>query len=313
MPTSNKKRCFTIMVIPHTEEATYSLRLPFYLLQITVGLLVLCVAGVSVLGYAYLKAAQQAEDASILRQINRAQQDEIDALAVETQRMMEQIQIIDELVEMVTNKLDLEKVPNNEVLLPQSFQDPAIFGEAEPLSNGRFYMTRSSAGGVLERAVANITFLQSIIPERSETLDTVGDYLDRVNARPSIWPARGGRVISGYGMRRIPYSRSGFQFHTGIDILAAYGSEVVATAEGEIVFTGYQGSYGNLVVIDHGYGYETYYAHLSGFAITAGEFVERGQVVGYMGASGRTTGTHLHYEVRHDGSPINPYNYMKEQ
>ncbi len=313
MPASNKKRCFTIMVIPHTEEATYTLRLPLYLLQIAVALLVLCVAGVSVLGYAYLKAAEQAEDASILRQINRAQQEEIDSLAVETQRMLEQVQAIDELVELVTEKLDIDEDLRNQMLQPQSFQDSAMSGETEPLGSERFYGSRSSTGGVLERAVANITFLQGIIPERSEALDDVEKYIDRANARPSIWPARGGRIISGYGMRRIPYTSSGYQFHTGIDILGAYGSAVVAGAEGEVTFTGYQGSYGNLVIVDHGHGYETYYAHLSGFAITAGEYVERGQTVGYMGASGRTTGTHLHYEVRHNGSPVNPYNYIKEQ
>lgn len=311
MTTANKKRCFTVMIIPHSEEATYSLRVPFYVLQIIVGLLVFSVVGVSVLGYAYHRAAVRAEEASTLRQINRAQQEEIDALAVETQRMLEQIQAIDEWVELVTDRLDIEDDFKKNGLQPQSFQTPSTFPEADNLGNERNYGSRSSSGGVLERAVANIALLQSVLPVHSEALEVVGEYVEKAEASPSMSPTRG-RIASGFGMRQIPYSSSGYQFHTGVDLIGAYGSAIWATAQGEVTFTGYRGSFGNLVIIDHGYGYETYYAHLSGFAVTAGDYVERGQTIGYMGASGRTTGTHLHYEVHYNGSPVNPYNYMKE-
>jgi hypothetical protein len=108
MSTTNKKRCFTIMIVPHSEEATYSLRLPLYALQVAAALLVLAIAGLSLLAYGYLTAAAEAREAKVLREVNRAQQEEINALAVETQRMMEQVQAIDELVELVTDKLDLD-------------------------------------------------------------------------------------------------------------------------------------------------------------------------------------------------------------
>jgi murein DD-endopeptidase MepM/ murein hydrolase activator NlpD len=312
MTASGKKRCFTVMVIPHSEEATYSIKLPFYLLQITVGFLLLCVVGVVVLGYSYLRASVLAEEASTLRQINRTQQEEIDALAIETQRMLEQVQAIDELVELVTEKLDIEEDINKDTLQNQSYQSSAGLSESGYNGYERFSWNSFGAGGVLDRAAANLSYLQNIIPERSETLDLVEGHIDRTNARPLIWPARG-RLSSGYGMRRIPYAQSGYQFHTGVDIVGAHGSDIMATAHGKVSFTGYRSIYGNLVIVEHGYGYETYYAHLSGFAVTAGEKVERGQVIGYMGASGRTTGTHLHYEVHHNGAPVNPYNYMKKQ
>jgi murein DD-endopeptidase MepM/ murein hydrolase activator NlpD len=248
----------------------------------------------------------------MLRQINRAQQEEIDALAIETQLMLEQVQAIDELVELVTEKLDIGEDINNDVLQNQSYQSSAGLGESGYNGYERFSWNSFGAGGVLDRAAANLSYLQSVIPERSDTLDLVEGHIDRTNARPSIWPSRG-RLSSGYGMRRIPYAQSGYQFHTGVDIVGAHGSDIMATANGKVSFTGYRSIYGNLVIIDHGYGYETYYAHLSGFAVTAGEEIERGQVIGYMGASGRTTGTHLHYEVHHNGAPVNPYNYMKKQ
>lgn len=303
------------MIVPHSEESTFSLRIPLYAVKLAVIFLVLGVAGLCVLGYAYLRTAAEAQEALTLRQINRAQQEEIDALAVETQRMMEQIREIDELVELVTERLDLEPEElENLQVQPQQNHDPGSLHGVELLdfNYNRNNGSRYNSGGVLERAANNIALLQDIVPERSETLDIVEEYVSQAEARPSIWPTRG-RLASGFGMRRIPYAKSGYQFHTGVDIIGAYGTSVWATAGGLVIYTGYRGSLGNLVVIDHGYGYETYYAHLSGFAVSAGEHVERGQTIGYMGSSGRTTGTHLHYEVHYNGSPVNPANYMKKQ
>lgn len=333
MSSDNNKRCFTVMIVPHSEEATYSLRIPLYLVQAAVVLLVLGVTGFCVLGYAYLKASAEAREAETLRQLSRAQQEEIDTLAVETQRMMEQVHAIDDLVELVTDRLELDKGELEDVVQNQSAENnsaPAsvynnhTFNGSPPALNHagitadtlRAYDSRysgsTSSGGVLDRAVGNLAVLQSVVPDQVEVLDLVGDYVDRAEAMPSMWPARG-RIISGFGVRRIPYSSSGYQFHTGVDILGSHGSSIWATASGEVVFASYRGSFGNLVIIDHGYGYETHYAHLSGFAVSVGEEVEKGQTIGYMGATGRTTGTHLHYEVHRNGSPVNPSNYLKER
>jgi murein DD-endopeptidase MepM/ murein hydrolase activator NlpD len=312
MSTTNKKRCFTIMIIPHSEEATYSLRLPLYALQIAAALLVLAIVGLSVLAYGYLTAAAEAREAQALREVNRAQQEEINALAVETQRMMEQVKAIDELVELVTDKLDLDPAAIENGVKEQASQNSTELQSIDSLVYDRAYGSRSSAGGVLERASDNIALLQAIVPERSDTLDAVGDYVVQAEAKPSLWPARG-RISSGFGMRKTPYTSKGYQFHTGVDIIGAYESQIWASAAGKVTFTGYRGSYGNVIMIDHGYGYVTLYAHLAGFTVNAGDLVERGDLIGYMGASGRTTGTHLHYEVQVNGSPVNPYNYMKQQ
>ncbi len=317
MSPSNKKRCFTVMIVPHSEEATYSLRIPLYFVQVAVALLVLSVTGLCVLGYAYLKVAAEAEEAEILRQLSRVQQEEIDALAVETQKMMEQIYAVDELVEIVTEKLELEPGELEEGV-QDSLQEqsnninPNNQYAAGPVDTVRLYGSRSSSNGVFDRAVSNLSLLQSVVPERTETLDSVGEYVAKAEAKPTIWPARG-RISSGFGVRRIPYSGRGYQFHTGVDIIGAHGSAIKATAPGEVIFASYRGSFGNLLIVHHGYGYETHYAHLSGFAAEVGDQVERGETIGYMGASGRTTGTHLHYEVHRDGSPVNPSNYMKKQ
>jgi murein DD-endopeptidase MepM/ murein hydrolase activator NlpD len=313
MTSSHKNRCFTIMIVPHSEESLFSLRLPLIAVQVAVAFLVLMVAGLCLLVFSYLKVLSDAREVHVLREINRAQQEEIDVLAVETQRMMEQVKAIDDLVEFVTEKLDLDEEELQDGIEGQSGrEEDGLLQSADSrlsLEANRLYAGRSSAEGVLERASENIIILQSLIPERSETLDFVGEYVIQAESKPSIWPARG-RISSGFGMRKIPYS-SGFQFHTGVDIIGAYGSAIWASASGKVIFSGYRGSYGNMVIVDHGYDYKTYYAHLSDFAVTAGELVERGQTVGYMGASGRTTGTHLHYEVQFKDSPVNPVNYMQ--
>jgi len=310
--SANNKRSFTILVIPHSEESTYSARLPLFAVQVAVTFLVLAVAGLCLLVFSYFRVLADAREVYALREMNRAQQEEISTLAAETQRMMEQVKAIDELVVFVTEKLDLDveeilnEVESNAV---EGFGyyngGSAVYGSR----TDNLYRGGSEADGVLGRASQNIIILQSLVPERSETLEIVNEYVVQADAKPSIWPARG-RIASGFGMRKIPYA-SGFQFHTGVDIIGAYGSTIWASAAGKVVFAGYRGSYGHTVIIDHGYGYETIYAHLSGFAVDAGDLVERGQTVGYVGASGRTTGTHLHYEVLHNGSPVNPVNYMQ--
>jgi murein DD-endopeptidase MepM/ murein hydrolase activator NlpD len=114
-----------------------------------------------------------------------------------------------------------------------------------------------------------------------------------------------GRISSGYGWRRDPFSGAP-QFHKGIDVARRYGADVQAAAGGRVVFAGDQGTYGTTVVVDHGTGQKTRYAHLSATDVKAGDQVGAGQVIGRVGASGRATGAHLHFEVMNDGQATDP-------
>jgi murein DD-endopeptidase MepM/ murein hydrolase activator NlpD len=127
---------------------------------------------------------------------------------------------------------------------------------------------------------------------------------------PMLWPVEG-RVTSSFGEREDPFNGEG-AFHSGIDIATSYGSAVHAPAEGVVVSAGFGSGYGREVVIDHGHGVTTIYGHLSGFSVVAGEHVTRGQVIAYVGDSGRSTGPHLHYEVRIHDQPVNPHKYLRE-
>lgn len=131
-------------------------------------------------------------------------------------------------------------------------------------------------------------------------------------AVPSIWPVKG-ELESGFGGRRNPFGGEGFEFHTGQDIDALVGDAVVAAANGTVSFAGWQNGYGQLVVIDHGDGLTTRYGHLSQIDATVGQSIMRGAVLGQVGSTGRSTGPHLHYEVRINDHPVNPKQYLPER
>jgi murein DD-endopeptidase MepM/ murein hydrolase activator NlpD len=130
----------------------------------------------------------------------------------------------------------------------------------------------------------------------------------QANVRPSLWPVYG-RLLSSYGKRSDPFSGEG-NFHTGVDIDAPTGTAVKSSGDGVVSHADWGGSYGRLVVVDHGNGLQTYYAHLSRLDVIAGQEVRRGQLIGAAGSTGRSTGAHLHYEVRNNGTPINPYTFL---
>jgi len=131
-----------------------------------------------------------------------------------------------------------------------------------------------------------------------------------VNA-PSLWPVVG-PISSSFGQREDPVTGNGEgEFHTGIDISAPIGTPIRVTADGVVKSAEMVNGYGREVIIDHGNGMQTCYAHMSGFNVMAGQTVVRGQVIGFVGMSGRTTGAHLHYEVRIHNIPVNPYKYLR--
>jgi murein DD-endopeptidase MepM/ murein hydrolase activator NlpD len=162
----------------------------------------------------------------------------------------------------------------------------------------------------------------ALLPSFKETLDSY-DFLKsaqmsrgfrkyprlwQLNVRPSLWPLQG-RLLSTFGKRTDPFSGEG-AFHTGVDLSANVGTSVKAAADGVVSLAEVMGGYGRLVVVDHGNGLQSYYAHLSRLNVVPGQEVRRGQILGLSGASGRVTSPHLHYEVRQGGTPINPYIFL---
>jgi murein DD-endopeptidase MepM/ murein hydrolase activator NlpD len=137
---------------------------------------------------------------------------------------------------------------------------------------------------------------------------TLSEWTNAANA-PSLWPVIG-PITGAFGERIDPFNGEG-AFHSGVDISSRYGEPVLATADGTVSYADFYNGYGRMIEIDHGGGVSTRYGHLSGFAVTDGQTVHKGQVIGYVGLSGRSTGPHLHYEVRIHDIPVNPHKFLR--
>jgi len=182
---------------------------------------------------------------------------------------------------------------------------PATLGQADKLNQqqvaqsiDQFYALRAQAlSGRVSRAL-----------EGGLTPNFSGDWTALADA-PSMWPIEG-PVTSSFGEREDPFNGEG-AFHSGIDISAPFGSPVRATADGEVSDAAMGAGYGREVVLNHGHDVMTVYGHLSAIAVLPGQHVTRGEVIGYVGQTGRSTGPHLHYEVRVHNVPVNPHKYLR--
>lgn len=175
-----------------------------------------------------------------------------------------------------------------------------------------FYSLRSQAmSGAATRALGGLN--RSAFGTGSTSLFGGFSPLDQDAASyaPTLWPVMG-PITSSFGQREDPVLGNGEgEFHKGIDISAPNGVPVRATGDGVVKTAQMENGYGRAVVIDHGHGVETLYGHMSGFAVMTGQTVVRGQVIGYVGHSGRVTGSHLHYEVRIRNTAVNPHKYLR--
>jgi murein DD-endopeptidase MepM/ murein hydrolase activator NlpD len=158
----------------------------------------------------------------------------------------------------------------------------------------------------------NLSWLRAEMMVREKSFNEIIQVVEKkdklITMVPMRWPTWG-RVSSSYGWRKDPFTGRK-AWHTGVDIAAPAGRNIVATAAGKVIFAGWNGNYGRCVIIRHQFGYETVYGHLSKIQVENGEEVKKETIIGKVGSSGRSTGPHLHYEVRKYGNVINPWPYL---
>ncbi|HXD33212.1 MAG TPA: peptidoglycan DD-metalloendopeptidase family protein [Pyrinomonadaceae bacterium] len=232
-------------------------------------------------GYGFYGLTQQAAHMRIERENMR--------LRAETEKQRRELDQLNERVQAVedTSRKLAEKsgVVNTDAALP------GAGGPAIPLD------------------AAGLAALENKMSQLEKELNAHESVLRARGFTPSIWPVDG-KLESGFGGRRNPFGGSGYEFHDGQDIDAPSGAPIVAGAKGTVTFVGWQHGYGRLIVIDHGGGLTTRYGHLSEFDIEQGVEVARGQFIGRVGSTGRSTGPHLHYEIRINDDPVNPLQYL---
>jgi murein DD-endopeptidase MepM/ murein hydrolase activator NlpD len=168
---------------------------------------------------------------------------------------------------------------------------------------------RGSGGPLLMMDEAGVAAVEARAAQLEAELRTYEEALREKSHVPSIWPVEG-EITDSFGGRRNPFGGGSYEFHSGQDINAERGAHVVAPAAGTVVFSGWHGGYGQMVTLDHGGGLTTRYAHLSKTEVSAGQRVTRGELIGLVGSTGRSTGPHLHYEVRMNDESVNPRAYL---
>jgi len=200
--------------------------------------------------------------------------------------------------------------------LPALVKARAMGGTSVPLSpTAKQDSPYSRTLSALSNPDDTFGLLRSLLEGLESRLQSVRSNVDKrnalANATPSIWPAQGW-LTSTMGPRTDPLT-GGADYHSGLDIAGDKGQPVYATAAGVVTQAGYSGGYGNLIVIDHGFGLETRYGHLSSFLAHTGDHVKRGEMIARLGSTGRTTGNHLHYEVMANGRLLNPLQLLTQQ
>lgn len=198
--------------------------------------------------------------------------------------------------------------PADSLRMQQYVKD--IEGKLRALNN---YLNKRGVKGFAQRSVGgNETGTVKLAPELYYS--SLDQYLERIFEgiiyTPLGLPAKS-EVTSNFGYRRNPFSNSSMEFHSGIDFRGQKGDQVRSTAGGRVVQAGWNNGYGNCIQIKHQGGYETLYAHLSDIGVKIGDKIAAGQVIGKIGSTGRSSGSHLHYEVRRNGNPVNPLDFLE--
>jgi murein DD-endopeptidase MepM/ murein hydrolase activator NlpD len=222
---------------------------------------------------------------------------------------------IDKINEKIVYLDQLEnKVRNLSKVVAESDTQLAIGGKEVDLSKDLSAVSKRKEKQYFEDLNETLASLSTKLQERENSLSELVDMLEEQRlfylSTPSILPVNGW-ISSKFGYRISPFTNRRV-FHEGVDIASMYGSDVKATANGLVIFAGYKPGYGNMVSIDHGFGFVTRYGHNSKLLVKVGDRVSKGDVIAKVGSSGKSTGPHCHYEVLVNGVPVNPLKFVAE-
>lgn len=286
-------RFFTLMVLPHDSTNIKKLNITSNWFKVFAIISIIFWLSSLFMFFSYFSLKNKVKHLSEVEKINFKQKLEIENLNAKIQFIEAQ------LARLQNTDLKIREMVNLEI---NSSGIPSAGGISSKLSSDDIVKVLE------EKALA----IEKEIKLREKSLNELAEYLeDRRSlfmATPSIWPVKG-LITSEFGWRKDPVT-SVTEYHEGIDISAPAGTSVRSSAEGVVIESGNDSGYGKVVVIDHGYGIVTRYAHLSRSYVVVGQKVKKGTIIGAVGSSGKSTGPHVHYEVRIDGVPVNPIKYL---
>jgi len=298
--TQKGREKLTVMLIPHSEKKIFNFQISIF----TISFIVLIIAGL--IGAFYISTSRYNLTKREMEKLKNSQEGNINAL----HRFQEEVTALDESV--LQYKDNIKDI----IQLLGASQSENIFGlggpETEIKNLSEIIGLQDKSGyetelETLQRINADIAASRRVLQNFKKFLAAREEIIQKI---PNNWPIIGGGFItSPFGMRRSPFTGK-WAMHQGVDISWWPGAPIRATADGMVVFAGMKGGYGRTIQIQHEYGFQTLYAHCSRLVAYEGKPVKKGEIIGFLGRTGRATGFHLHYEVRIGTTAVDPMVFM---
>lgn len=305
-----KKKYFTLIVVPDATSKFKQLKIPYLLPRGLIVLVILVILGGGVSSY-YLAINYQNMNKMIteLPQIRKEARNQKALIERYEQDITELRQMVSRL-KLVNAKLMLMAGVENPSDAQVNLGVGGVENEGELATIIQGFQEQSEQ--VMLQKIDNLSKLKKDAVSQEELSQRLMEFFQDQNtllaATPSIWPVKGW-VTSGFGMRKSPFTGKR-TMHSGIDIATKTGTAIKSPADGIVSFSDTKGAFGKVIVVDHGYGYTTFYGHCSKLLKNVGDKVKRGDVIAHVGNTGSSTGPHLHYEVRVNGVAANPSKFI---
>ncbi|MEJ2723687.1 MAG: M23 family metallopeptidase [Deltaproteobacteria bacterium] len=239
-----------------------------------------------------------------LEKENKHQKAQLVSLAQKIDRITRRMNELKDFDKKLRTMVNLEKADDSQQIVGIGGSNAALSNPDSSVEKAHQKLVR-----LMYRSLDNLDKEISLeTQEKAELLEYMRSQKSMLLCTPSIWPTKGW-ISSGFGYRISPFTNEK-EFHRGLDICNRMGASIIAPSDGVVTNVGWDFGYGKTIVIKHGYGLTTKYAHLNKILVRKGEVVKRGQEIGNVGNSGRSTGPHLHYEVLLNGVPVNPLQYI---
>lgn len=305
----SRKEFYTLMVVPHTPlKNVKSVRFPRLLVSIFVLFNITAFAVVCTFVVSYhsidIKLKSKRMEYQELQNMNESNEEQLSQYKSSEEDIKKKMQELKELENKLKNIIESkggkpQSSINGPIIASRGTSKVLFQISSQPSSVSPNIDDLFSSADKLENDIS------CSIKELDDVMSKAEQAMKAMRAMPSILPTYG-TITSLFGYREDPFGK-GSEYHTGIDISNRKGTPIKASGDGIVVEAGWDSGYGNLIRINHQNGYESLYGHNSKIAVSVGQYVKRGQIIGYMGSTGRTTGTHCHFEVRYNGKPVNPY------
>ncbi len=325
---SKKSKAFSLIIVPQSSDVK-QFNISSWIPKLLIFLIIITISSsgyfiwdlytsYNSLEFNYLSKSRRLD---LLSNINLDQKEEIHNLETRLTEFDEILKNITELEETVITLVGLEQntkksdvsITEESNMQVESLDNP-LQTNIPSASRGDINLLQRDAlalGSFMDRN-EQIDAISQKLEESHKNLDTLIEDVEKklayLEAKPNLTPAPG-RVASTFGYRRDPFGR-GREFHSGIDIANNSGVKIKAAGGGIVTYAGYNGGYGNFIIIKHGYGYESLYAHNRKLLVKRGDQVSKGDIIAEMGSTGRSTGPHLHFEVHFQGRAVNPYTVL---